>query len=101
MSNRVRLYQFKPATIGAQFSLLGVAIKWSLGMAPPPSALMVDGELFQLAPRSEIQFWKFAIRLAFVGVALIVTRNGTWDPSGTVDSGGVHAFGQDFELRID
>lgn len=62
---------------------------------------MIDGELFRLAPVSESQFWKFAVRLAFIGVAVVVTRNGIWDPAGTPDSRGSHAFGRDIELSVD
>lgn len=101
MANRVQLFQVRPVTVGAQFAMLGTAIKWSLGLVPPPSALVIDGEPFRLAPVSEAQFWKFAVRLAFVGVAVVVTRNGICDPAGTVDGKGVHAFGRDFALRID
>ena len=51
-----------------------------------------------MAQQAEAGFWAFALRVALIGEAILVTRNGQWDPAGTVDGCGVHAFGRDFEL---
>ncbi|WP_035183322.1 hypothetical protein [Achromobacter xylosoxidans] len=98
MPTRVKLLYFKPATARARIWPLGIALRWTLGLIPAPQFLTMGHTEYQMSDLSELSFWIFAIRVALTGEAIIVTKDGLWDPAGKVDSGGVHAFGRDFEL---
>ncbi|MFY1963581.1 hypothetical protein ACOTH5_31540 [Achromobacter xylosoxidans] len=98
MPTRVKLLYFKPATARARIWPLGIALRWSLGLIPAPQFLTMGYTEYQMSDLSELSFWIFAIRVALSGEAIIVTKDGLWDPAGKVDSDGVHAFGSYFEL---
>lgn len=98
MATRVKLLYFKPTSVRARLWPIGIALRWTLGFAPAPQFVTMGHTKYGMAEQSEAIFWVFALRVAIMGEAIIVTRNGQWDPAGTVDGSGVHAFGRDFEL---
>lgn len=98
MATRVKLLYFKPTSVRARLWPVGIALKWTLGLIPPPQSVTMGQVQYGMIRQSEFTFWVFALRVALMGEAIIVTRNGQWDPAGTVDSCGVHAFGRNFEL---
>ncbi|WP_241074379.1 hypothetical protein [Achromobacter insuavis] len=98
MATRVKLLYFKPTSIQARLTPIGISLKWTLGLIPPPRSITMDHAQYGMDQQAEASFWTFALRVAIIGEAILVTRNGQWDPAGTVDGCGVHAFGRDFEL---
>ncbi|WP_238924900.1 hypothetical protein [Achromobacter insuavis] len=98
MATRVKLLYFKPTSVRARLWPVGIALRWTLGLIPTPQSVTMGQVQYGLIRQSESTFWVFALRVAIIGEAIIVTRNGQWDPAGTVDGCGIHAFGRDFQL---